>query len=110
MKKVLFLLISVFYFPHSSSVPSFNCSSSTLVDNFWVRMHTGFVIILKSPREIEQLRKSNAIVSEVLRKLRELVAPEVITRDLEQVANEIILSRGAVSAFKGYRGFSGSIC
>jgi methionyl aminopeptidase len=73
-------------------------------------MHTGSVIIVKSPREIEQLRKANTIVAEVLQNLRELAAPGIVTRELERVADEIILSRGAVSAFKGYRGFPGSIC
>jgi methionyl aminopeptidase len=73
-------------------------------------MHTDFVIILKSPREIEHLRKANAIVAEVLQKLREFVAPGVITKELEQVADEIIHSKGGISAFKGYRGFPGSIC
>ena len=73
-------------------------------------MHTGSVIIVKSPREIGQLRKANTIVAEVLQNLRELVAPGVITKELERVADGIMLSKGAVSAFKGYRGFPGSIC
>ena len=73
-------------------------------------MHTGFVIIVKSPREIGQIRKANTIVAEILQNLRKLVAPGVITRELERVADEIILAKGAVSAFKGYRGFPGSIC
>ncbi len=68
------------------------------------------VIIIRSPREIEQLKRSNAIVAEVFQKLKKMIAPGVTTIELDQVAEEIILSRGAVPAFKGYRGFSATLC
>ena len=73
-------------------------------------MHTHFVIIIKSSREIEQLRKSNAIVAEVFQKLKEMVLQGVTTQELDQVAEEVILSRGAIPAFKGYRGFPATLC
>jgi methionyl aminopeptidase len=73
-------------------------------------MHTHFVIIIKSPREIEQLKKSNAIVAEVFRKLKEAIIPGVTTKELDQIAEETILSEGAVPAFKGYRGFPATLC
>jgi methionyl aminopeptidase len=73
-------------------------------------MHTNSVIIIKSPREIEQLRKSNALVAEVFHRLREIIAPGITTQELDQVAEEIILSRGAVPAFKGYRQFPATVC
>jgi methionyl aminopeptidase len=68
------------------------------------------MIILKSPREIEYLRKANAIAAEVLLELKKRVAPGLSTRELDQVAEEVIRSRGAIPAFKGYRGFPGSLC
>jgi methionyl aminopeptidase len=68
------------------------------------------VIILKSPREIEQLRIANAIAAEVLEKLKEGVKPGVTTQDLDGIAEETILSKGASPAFKGYRGYPKSIC
>jgi methionyl aminopeptidase len=73
-------------------------------------MHTNRVIILKSPREIEQLRIANAIAAEVLEKLKEGVKPGVTTQDLDGIAEETILSKGASPAFKGYRGYPKSIC
>jgi methionyl aminopeptidase len=73
-------------------------------------MHTNAVIIVKSPREIEQLKKSNLIVAEVLRELRKMVAPGVTTRELDLVAEEIIFSKGAVPAFKGYRNYPATLC
>jgi methionyl aminopeptidase len=68
------------------------------------------VIIIKSPREIEQLKKSCAIVVEVFRELKKVVAPGITTKELDQISEKIILSRGALPAFKGYRGFPASLC
>jgi methionyl aminopeptidase len=68
------------------------------------------VIILKSPREIEQLKVANAIAAEVLERLKEGVKPGVATQDLDGIAEETILSKGASPAFKGYRGYPKSIC
>ncbi len=73
-------------------------------------MHTNPVIIIKSLREIEHLKKSNAIVAEVFRKLRNMVAPGVTTRELDRMAEEIILSKGAIPAFKGYRNYPATLC
>jgi len=68
------------------------------------------VIILKSTREIEQLKRSNAIVAEVFQKLKKVIAPGTTTLELDQIAEEIILSKGAIPAFKGYRGFPATLC
>jgi len=68
------------------------------------------VIIIKSPREIELLRKSNLIVAEVFKKLKGMIAPGITTLELDQVAEDLIRSRGGVPAFKGYRGFPATLC
>jgi methionyl aminopeptidase len=68
------------------------------------------VIIIKSLREIEQLKRSNAIVAEVFQQLKRLVAPGITTKELDRIAEEIILSKGAAPAFKGYRGFPATLC
>jgi methionyl aminopeptidase len=68
------------------------------------------MIIIRSSREIDQLKRSNLIVAEVLEKLRKTVAPGITTRELDQIAEEVILSRGAIPAFKGYRGYPRSLC
>jgi len=56
------------------------------------------------------LRKANAIVAEVFDRLKSEVTPEITTRELDQIAEAYIRSRGAVPAFKGYRGFPGTLC
>jgi methionyl aminopeptidase len=68
------------------------------------------MVIIKSPREIEQLKRSNAMVAEVFEKLRGMIVPGITTRELDQVAEEYILSKGARPAFKGYRGFPATLC
>jgi len=73
-------------------------------------MHTNRVIILKSPREIEQLKIANAIAAEVLERLKGGVKPGITTQELDGIAEETILSKGASPAFKGYRGYPKSIC
>jgi methionyl aminopeptidase len=73
-------------------------------------MHTNPVIIVKSPREIEQLKKSNAIVAEVFWELSKRVMPGVTTLELDRMAEGIILSKGAVPAFKGYRNYPATLC
>jgi methionyl aminopeptidase len=68
------------------------------------------MIIIRSPREIEQIRKANVVVAEVLERLRTLVVPGVTTDELDGISEEIILSKGAVPAFKGYRGYPKTLC
>ncbi len=68
------------------------------------------MIILKSPEEIEKMRSSNAIVSEILSELKEIVLPGARTIDLDRRAEEITRKKGAKPAFKGYRGYPFSLC
>jgi methionyl aminopeptidase len=60
------------------------------------------VIALKSAREIEIMKRANIIVAEVLRELKERVAPGVTTLDLDAIAEELTLKKNAIPAFKGY--------
>jgi len=68
------------------------------------------MIIIRSPREVEQIRKANIVVAEVLERLKTLVVPGVTTDELDGISEEIILSKGAVPAFKGYRGYPKTLC
>lgn len=68
------------------------------------------MIIIKTKREIELMRKASAIVAEALLAIKGYVAPGVSTKELEQIAEDIIRSRGGRPAFKGYRGYPSSIC
>lgn len=67
-------------------------------------------MILKSPEEIEKIRKSNVIVADILSKLREMVRPGITTMELDRYSEELALKKGAKPAFKGYRGYPFSLC
>jgi len=60
------------------------------------------MICLKSREDIEVMRQTNHIVAEILAALCQHVRPGVTTGDLDRLAEELTLSRGAVPAFKGY--------
>src|SRR5436189_186541 len=68
------------------------------------------MIIRKSPEEIEKIADAGQILARCLTMLRGKARPGVTTGDLDQVAEKFIRSQGATPAFKGYRGFPGSIC
>ncbi|HEX3037229.1 MAG TPA: type I methionyl aminopeptidase [Thermodesulfobacteriota bacterium] len=68
------------------------------------------MIFLKSKEEIEKIRAACSVVVEVLERLKEEVKPGVSTWDLDKIAEEITLNKGAKPAFKGYRGYPASVC
>jgi len=68
------------------------------------------LITLKSKRELDIMRDASRIVGEILQELRPLVEPGVTTRDLDRIAEEKTQKRGALPAFKGYRGFPRTLC
>jgi methionyl aminopeptidase len=67
-------------------------------------------ITIKSPQEMESMRRAGAVVAAAISALKEAIRPGMKTRDLDTVANREILRHGAKPAFKGYRGFPGTIC
>ena len=68
------------------------------------------MIIKKSPQEIDRMAAAGAILVRTLRLLEGKVREGVTTADLDEAAEKFIRSQGAEPAFKGYRGFPGSIC
>src|SRR5206468_7076303 len=68
------------------------------------------VIIKKSADEIDKIAAAGAILVKTLNLMKSKVRPGVSTRELDEAAEKFIRSQGAEPAFKGYRGFPGSIC
>ncbi len=68
------------------------------------------MVELKSERELERMQAAGRLVAEALGQLRDLARPGVRTRELEATFDELLRERGAEPAFKGYRGYPGSIC
>jgi methionyl aminopeptidase len=67
-------------------------------------------IMIKTPQEIEKMRRSGQVVREVLEHVRQFVKPGASTQDLENAAVEKIKELGAKPAFKGYRGYPCVLC
>jgi methionyl aminopeptidase len=68
------------------------------------------MIIRKSPDQVEKMAASGQILVRCLKMLAAKARPGVTTKDLDAAAEKFIRSQGAEPAFKGYRGFPGSIC
>lgn len=68
------------------------------------------MITIKSKSEIEYMREAGKIVAYTHQVLKEMIKPGITTRELDEVAEKTIRKYGAIPAFKGYGGFSGSIC
>ncbi|NLA07237.1 MAG: M24 family metallopeptidase, partial [Firmicutes bacterium] len=68
------------------------------------------MVICKSPEEIDIMKKSGAILAELLDELRGFIKPGITTSDIDAFAEEFILSRGANPSFKGLYGFPASAC
>ena len=68
------------------------------------------MIVKKTPDEIERMAAAGAILVKTMNLLAGKIRPGVTTRELDQAAERFIRSQAAEPAFKGYRGFPGSIC
>ena len=67
-------------------------------------------IEIKTPEQIDKMRVAGLLVGQTLELLREAVRPGITTRELDQIAEDNIRSSGGLPSFKGYHGFTGSIC
>ena len=68
------------------------------------------MIYLKSPAEIEMMKRAGQIVAIAHEEVRKAIKPGVTTKALDRLCEEVIRSYGATPAFKGYNGFPASIC
>jgi methionyl aminopeptidase len=68
------------------------------------------MIILKTRREIEIMRKAGRLVAESHELVRRHIKPGVTTKELDRLVEEFLRSRNAIPTFKGYNGFPFAIC
>jgi methionyl aminopeptidase len=68
------------------------------------------VIILKSQAELKKMAGACHIVAEILEGLRAYITDGISTEDIDQFVDQGLHKRGAVAAFKGYRGYPASVC
>ena len=68
------------------------------------------MIVKKTPEQIDRMAAAGDILVRTLELVEGKIRPGVTTQELDDAAERFIRSQGAVPAFKGYRGFPGSIC
>jgi len=68
------------------------------------------MISLKSPREIEAMRRAGRITAQARALAGSMVKPGVTTKEIDKAVRDFIKSRGAKPSFLGYGGFPGSAC
>lgn len=68
------------------------------------------MIIVKTERELAVMRKACKISAQALKLVGEAVKPGVTTAELDKLAEDYILSRGAIPNFKNYAGYPATAC
>lgn len=68
------------------------------------------MITLKSPHEIEAMRRAGRITSAARALAGALIRPGVTTKEIDQTVYEFITAQGAVPSFLNYNGFPASVC
>ena len=68
------------------------------------------MIILKTRREIEIMKKAGSLVAQSHELVRKHIKAGVTTKELDSLVEDFLRSKNAIPAFKGYNGFPFSIC
>lgn len=68
------------------------------------------MIYLKTPQEMELMRRACDLVSRTLGEMARWISPGVTTHKLDTIAREFILDNGGRPSCLGYQGFPGTLC
>ena len=68
------------------------------------------MITIKTSQEIEIMAQAGKFLAGVMRELKSKVEPGITTKELDNLAEKLILDAGAKPAFKGYQGFPAALC
>ena len=68
------------------------------------------MIRVKSPREIELMRRAGRITAAARALAGKMVAPGVTTLEIDKAVHDFIVSQGAMPTFLGYGGYPASVC
>jgi methionyl aminopeptidase len=66
--------------------------------------------LITEPHELAAMRRAGRLVAEAHMAVRAALAPGVSTRELDAIAERVIVSGGGRPAFKGYGGFPSAVC
>ena len=68
------------------------------------------MIIVKSPREIELMKKAGEVVAKVFEECGKLMKPGVSTYEINEKAEEVIFGAGCTAPCKGYYDYPAATC
>ena len=68
------------------------------------------MIIVKSPREIELMKKAGEVVAKVFEECSKLMKPGVSTYEINEKAEEVIFGSGCTAPCKGYYDYPAATC
>lgn len=68
------------------------------------------MITIKSNEQINYLTSACEVVKQAFEVIEKELKAGMTTKELDKIAENFILSKGAIPSFKGYNGFSGSAC
>ncbi len=68
------------------------------------------MITIKSASQIEKMRKSGLVTKGALELIEKAIRPGISTKELDKIAYDYIISKGAKPNFLNYNGFPGTIC
>ena len=65
---------------------------------------------VKTDAEIEKISKACLVAADILAELNDHVKVGITTLELEEMADRLFREKGAIPAFKGYRGYRFATC
>jgi len=68
------------------------------------------MISIKSEKEIQIMEEGGKILAGIMKELKKKVKPGVTTKELNRLAESLILKFNGKPSFKGYEGFPASLC
>ena len=68
------------------------------------------MISIKTKEEIEIMAEGGKLLAKIMKELEKQVRPGITTKELDKVAEDLILKSGGKCSFKGYQGFPTCLC
>jgi methionyl aminopeptidase len=68
------------------------------------------MIVLKSPREIEAMKKAGELLAACHKEIKKMIQPGITTWEIDQFVDKYLAQHGAIAQQKGYRGYEYATC
>lgn len=68
------------------------------------------MIVLKSKREIEMMKKAGELLASVHKEIAKMIRPGITTWEIEQFVDDYLKKHGATPEQKGYKGYEYATC